>query len=84
MGCSRNRNMSCPISHYEHDRVYRLIVKSAERIVKQNIAAFKQSIESTRDYEQIMAKREMRLGNQTVANCHRMRAEIYQSVLDRM
>jgi hypothetical protein len=69
------------LTEYEGARAYELVKKRAERVIKENITAFKQAVAATMEYEMIMMGREMQNGNDYAANSHRLRAKIYQSLL---
>lgn len=72
------------LSANDSKRAYQFIKQRAERIVNENVAAYKQNIATTIDYELIMMKKEIRDGNDMAAGQHKMRAEIYQSILERI
>lgn len=72
------------LSADDTERVYQLIKKRAERIVNENIAAYKQNIAATIEYELIMMKMEVENGNDAAARRHKMMVEIYQSILERI
>ena len=69
------------LTEYEGARAYELVKKRAERVIKENITAFKQAVAATMEYEMIMMGREIQNGNDYAANSHRLRAKIYQSLL---
>ena len=74
------------MSPFEDDskQAFRLIRKKAERTVNENIAAYKENIAATIEYELIMMRKEAKDGNDIVAGRHKIRAEIYQSILERI
>ena len=69
------------LTEYEGARAYELVKKRAERVIKENITAFKQAVAATMEYEMIMMGREIQNGNDYAANSHRLRAKIYHSLL---
>jgi len=56
----------------------------AESIINENIAAFKQNIAATIEYELVMIKRETREGDDFGAEYHKLMLSIYQSILERV
>ena len=66
------------------DRAFQLIMRMAERMLDKNMAAYRQNITATIEYELIMMKREVRDGNEIAAKRHKVRAEVYQSILERI
>ena len=68
----------------EGKRAYQLVRHMAERIVDENIAAYRQKVAATIEYELIMMKKETRDGNCAAAGQHKTRIEIYQSILERI
>lgn len=73
-----------PLPVNEGKRAYHLFKQSAERIVDENIAKYKRNVAATIEYESIMMKKEMRDGNDVAAGRHRIRIEIYNSILERI
>jgi hypothetical protein len=73
-----------PLPLNEAKRAYHLAKQSAERIVDENIAKYKQNVAATIEYELIMMKKEMRDGNDVAAGQHKIRIEIYNSILERI
>ena len=65
-------------------RAYQLILRMADRTLERNIAAYRQKIAATTEFELIMMNREQRDGNKIAANRHMIRAEIYKSILDKI
>ena len=74
------------MSSFEDDskQAFRLIRKRAGRTMDENIAAYKENVAATIEYELIMMKKEARDGNDIAAGRHKLRAEIYQSILERI
>jgi hypothetical protein len=68
----------------DNKQAFRLIRQRAERTVKENIAAYKENIAATIEYELIMMRKDERDGNDIAAERHRVRAEIYRSILERI
>jgi hypothetical protein len=60
------------------------IKRRADRIVNENITTFKHNVAATIEYELIMMKRETKDGNIAAAQHHKLMAEIYQSILNRI
>ena len=73
-----------PFSDENNRRSQESINQRADNIINANIAAFKQNVAATLDYELIMMKRETKDGNAVAAEHHILMAEIYQSILDRI
>ncbi|MGI0048493.1 MAG: hypothetical protein ACREAW_03035 [Nitrososphaera sp.] len=71
-------------SEDDSKQAFRLIRKRAERTVNENIAAYKQNVAATIEYELIMMRKDERDGNDIAAGRHRVRAEIYRSILERI
>jgi hypothetical protein len=71
-------------SEDDSKQAFRLIRKRAERTVNENIAAYKQNVAATIEYELIMMRKDERDGNNIAAGRHRVRAEIYRSILERI
>ena len=72
------------LSADESERLFQLLKRRADRILSQNISAYKENIAATIEYEFLMMKREMENGNDAAAKHHKIIAEIYQSILERI
>ena len=68
----------------DSERLFQLLKRRADRILSENIAAYKENIAATIEYEFLMMKRETENGNDAAVKHHKMMAEIYQSVLERI
>ena len=72
------------LSADDSERLFQLLKRRADKILSQNIEAYKENIAATIEYEFLMMKREMENGNDAAAMRHKIMAEIYQSVLERI
>ena len=72
------------LSADDSERLFQLLKRRADRILNENIAAYKANIAATIEYEFIMMRREVENGNDAAIKHHKMMAEIYQSVLERI
>jgi len=73
-----------PLSSEERERLFQLLKRRADRVLHANVAAYKDKILATIEYEFLMIKREQENGNDAAVKRHKMMAEIYQSILYRI